>query len=325
MERFLFLPLDDPKPRTKSMLTGWALQFVFVALALSLNALFPQALPHAKQYLATNLVLTPAPVEHAPQPRLAPKLAPIVKPIIVAKAIPLPQVEEVQRPMPPQIEVQAFNKPPKLDVPVPVVPKVALNQFSTGSSAPQTTHRAALEVQTGGFGDPNGVPAKAGKGPATIAALGSFNLPEGSGQGNGLGGRHPGVTASTGFGNGTAVSPTGHPYRVTPSNFDDHVVLDNKVPIAVQVATIPAKIIEKPSPSYTEEARRLKIEGAVRLQLKFTADGRVEIQDVLSKLGHGLDEQAVRVAQQIKFKPAQLEGRDVESVVVISIIFQLAS
>lgn len=195
-----------------------------------------------------------------------------------------------------------------------------------GSSAPQTTTKPAIKVQTGGFGDPNGVaPELNAKRTANIAATGRFDLPQGSGQGNGLGGRTPGVTASTGFGNGVAVSPTGKLYRVTPSNFDDHVVLDNKTPIATQAATIPAKIVEKPQPTYTEEARLLKIEGAVRLQVKLTADGHVLVQDVLNKLGHGLDEQALRVAQQIKFKPAQLQGQSVDSTVVISIIFQLAS
>lgn len=323
MERFLFLPLDDPKPRTKSMLTGWALQFVIVALALGLNALFPQVLPHAKQYLATNLVLTPAPVSHAPQPRMQPKLAPVVKPIIVAKATPRPQVEEVQPPrvvhMPPQAEVQAFNRQP-------VVPVVVMNQFSTGSSAPQTTHRAAVEVQTGGFGDPNGVPAKAGKGPANIAALGSFDLPQGSGQGNGLGGKHPGVTASTGFGNGTATgTTTGRHVEVTASNFDNHTVAEQKTKTEAAARVIPAQILSKPQPQYTEEGRKLRIEGAVRLQVRLTAAGTVEVLDILNGLGHGLDEQAKRVAQQIKFVPAQQEGRNTDSTVVLSIIFQLAS
>lgn len=324
MERFLFLPLDEPQPRTKSFVAGWGVQIAACAVLLGINAMFPTVLPTAaKRFAAMNLIApTPAPVPQTAQVRMHVKPAPIPPPTHVAVVTPPPVVEHIQH-MPPQVEVEAFNKAPEIPNEI-AAPKPKLDNL--GSSAPQTTTKPAIKVQTGGFGDPNGVaPDPNAKRTATIAAAGRFDLPQGGGQGNGMGGRTPGVTASTGFGNGLAVSPTGKVYRVTPSNFDDHVVLDNKVPIAVQVATVPAKIIEKPAPLYTEEARRLRIEGAVRLQLRFTADGRVEIQDVLSKLGHGLDEQAVRVAQQIKFKPAQLEGRNVESVVVISIIFQLAS
>src|SRR6185369_2363756 len=50
-------------------------------------------------------------------------------------------------------------------------------------------NKPAREVQTGGFGDPNGV---RGEGrpdrPATIARLGSFDLPAAPGTGNGSGG-----------------------------------------------------------------------------------------------------------------------------------------
>src|ERR1019366_429039 len=103
-------------------------------------------------------------------------------------------------------------EPKKLD-PIPaalVIPKEAVktNVFSTGSSAAPTTARAPSQVQTGGFGDPNGVPAKASQGKAVnIAALGSFDLPSGPGYGNGTGGAKgvPGVVASSGFGNGTAI------------------------------------------------------------------------------------------------------------------------
>jgi len=41
-------------------------------------------------------------------------------------------------------------------------------------------------------------------------------------------------------------------------------------------------------------------------------------------LGHGLDESALRAAQQIKFKPAQRDGRPVDSSATVHILFQLA-
>lgn len=319
----MFQPLEKPQPRYNAFAAGFSVTIAFTVAILLINALFPTVIPQATRLLADNLTFTPAPVPQTPQVKL--KRLP-VQPIIV-KNTPAPRQTVIEAPQPhypPQVEVQAFNKMP--DVPVTVVPKVKMNEFSTGSSAPQTTRRPAVEVQTGGFGDPNGIPATGKPGKAVnIAGVGSFDLPQGSGHGNGLGGRHPGVTESTGFGNGVAVSPTGHAYRVTPSDFDDHVVLDNKTPITVQIKTVPAQIISKPMPQYTEEARRLKVEGIVRVQVRLLASGNVEVVKVLNTLGHGLDNNAVSAAQQVKFKPAQLEGRDTDSTVVLSIVFQLAS
>src|SRR5438270_550407 len=84
---------------------------------------------------------------------------------------------------------------------------VRTNLFSTGSSAPQTINRAPEKVQTGGFGDPNGVPAKTTQTRAVnIAQAGGFDMPTGPGSGNGTGGASGarGVVASTGFGSGVA-------------------------------------------------------------------------------------------------------------------------
>src|SRR5664279_254590 len=87
----------------------------------------------------------------------------------------------------------------------PLIPRppVKTNVFSTGSSATPTMPAAPQKVQTGGFGDPNGVPASDNHGrPITIAQAGSFNMPSGPGYGNGTGGSKGarGVVASTGFG-----------------------------------------------------------------------------------------------------------------------------
>lgn len=320
MEQSLFTSVAPPQSRWKHFLVSGGLQLAIVACLVVFITV--PATVQVSRYVAVNLVApTPAPIPQQPQVRMHIKPTPVPPPTIHVVTAPRPT--PVEQPIPPQVEVQASNRVPEIPNEI-AAPKPTLDNH--GSSAPQTINKPAIKVQTGGFGDPNGVaPDPNAKRTATVAATGRFDLPQGNGQGNGMGGRTPGVTASTGFGNGLAVSPTGKVYRVTPSNFDDHVVLDDKTPVSIQVKTIPAQIISKPQPQYTEEGRRMKIEGAVRMELKLTADGRVEVLDVLSKLGHGLDEQAVRVAQQIKFTPAKLEGRNVESKVVVSIIFQLAS
>ena len=75
---------------------------------------------------------------------------------------------------------------------------------------------------------------------------------------------------------------------------------------------------------YTSEARQLKVQGDVVLRVTFTATGQVVVQGVLRGLGHGLDEEARRVAQQIRFRPATRDGRPVDQTTNITITFQLA-
>jgi TonB family protein len=83
-------------------------------------------------------------------------------------------------------------------------------------------------------------------------------------------------------------------------------------------------ILSKPNPVYTDEARRLGIEGEVLLDVVFEASGQMKVIGVLKGLGHGLDEAAVRAAQQIRFKPALQDGRAVDFPATVHIVFQLA-
>ena len=75
------------------------------------------------------------------------------------------------------------------------------------------------------------------------------------------------------------------------------------LPIAEAAATR-VEVLVKPKPAYTEEARRLKIEGQVSLEVVFEAAGTVRIVRVIRGLGHGLDEAAEQAAQQVRFRPA---------------------
>jgi TonB family protein len=83
-------------------------------------------------------------------------------------------------------------------------------------------------------------------------------------------------------------------------------------------------VISKPPVQYTSEARQLKVQGDVILRVTFTAAGQVVVQGVVRGLGHGLDEEARRVAQQIRFRPATRDGRPQDLTTTITITFQLA-
>jgi TonB family protein len=84
------------------------------------------------------------------------------------------------------------------------------------------------------------------------------------------------------------------------------------------------EILYKPKPVYTEEARRLKIEGEVLLEVIFTGAGEVKVLCVAKGLGHGLDEAAVQAATRMRFKPAERDGRKVDSPATARITFSLA-
>ena len=214
---------------------------------------------------------------------------------------------------------------------------VKTNVFSTGSSAPPTIARAPEHVQTGGFGDPNGVPARENNGrPVTIAQLGSYDLPSGPGYGNGTGGAQGarGVVASAGFGNGGATGDGSGRVNATrgsvrQSGFGDTESaskgqIKTKAAEPVAAKLVPAEILSKPTPVYTDEARKLRIEGEVMLEVVFESSGRLRIVRVLRGLGHGLDEAATRAAEQIRFKPALRDGQPADSTAVLHIVFQLA-
>ena len=84
------------------------------------------------------------------------------------------------------------------------------------------------------------------------------------------------------------------------------------------------EILEKPRPVYTDEARRLRIEGTVQLRVVFGAAGQIRVVSVVKGLGHGLDEAAVQAAEAIRFRPARRDGRPVDAPAVIQIQFQIA-
>jgi TonB family protein len=96
-------------------------------------------------------------------------------------------------------------------------------------------------------------------------------------------------------------------------------------PTAVKVAALaPVAILSKPAPIYTEEARRLHVEGSVTLNVVFAASGEVHIVGVVKGLGHGLDEAATAAARQIRFTPARREGQSVDYPATIHIVFALS-
>jgi TonB family protein len=196
-----------------------------------------------------------------------------------------------------------------------------------------TLNVSAEKVQTGGFGDPNGLKGTGKQGAKLYAAqAGGFDMPPGPGQGNGSGGAKgmKGTVASADFGSGIATGGKGDGRSsgggVATGGFgSEQVVHGPKVAQAESgPATTPVEITFKPQPAYTDEARGLKLEGEVLLEVSFSANGTLHVNRVVRGLGHGLDETAIAAANKMRFKPALRMGQPVDSTAIVHVTFQMA-
>ena len=82
-------------------------------------------------------------------------------------------------------------------------------------------------------------------------------------------------------------------------------------------------MLNRPRPNYTEEARKNKIQGVVVARLLVGSDGSVKQVKITRGLADGLNEEAIRAAYQIRFKPAMKGGQPVAYWQPIEIEFNL--
>jgi TonB family protein len=342
--------LPEAKPGWNWVGISFILQLAFLTFLVILPLLYPDKMKTGLNFInveisspVTEIPVAPPPPP-APKMKVAPKVEPkpeIVEPVklnplqkhiftnLAAPKVVQPKIEKVEvKDMTPVFDQAKIDmkengpKRPKDDVKVGNM---------TGSAAAATVKAPPDKVQTGGFGDPNGIAGKGDPNHATnVNRLGSPALPGGEGYGNGTGGKNgiAGTIASTGFGNGTAIPPSGSGKKgtVVASGFGDNTAADpvKKKTQAGGPADAPPEILDKPKPEYTAEGRSLKIEGDVVIDLVFLANGTVQINRVTSGLGHGLDESAVKAAQAIRFKPAKRQSEPVDFPARVRIEFRLA-
>jgi TonB family protein len=332
--------LPERKINKRALVIAYCLITLLLLLVISLGFLMPEKLPLG-QYHITELIATPA---------LRPEPAPI-KPQIKAKLLPAVKLPVPVFEQPKLVVPRAIHH----DAPEPVeAPKVVVNQFAApqlklvsggarpqlvhtgdfgGSSQTPTVNAAVQKVQTGGFGDPNGLTGTGKQGAKLYAAAaGGFDMPVGPGQGNGSGGAKgiKGTVASADFGNGVATSGKGdgrsNGAGVSTGGFGSEQVVHGgpKVVADLGAQTTPIEITFKPNPVYTDEARSLKLEGEVLLEVSFAANGTLHVNHVVRGLGHGLDEAAIAAANKMRFKPATRGGQPVDSTAVVHVTFQMA-
>ena len=329
--------LPDKKLDWRKFVLSYGICFFVLLCLLISRLLWPDHMSVWAKFTVTEIIPRPDLVPERPMVKAKPK---ITKPLpearfearklVVPREIPKPKlgVAKIEPP-----KMQPMLEAPKIAPVSGAMPRV-IYTGSFGSSATPTVNAPAQKVQTGGFGDPNGLPGRGQQGAKlTATKLGSFELPEGAGTGNGSGGAKgiKGTIASAGFGSGIAQPGQGEGRRsvqgVQASGFTEPQVATNSKHSIGETAgaTLPVEIIYKPTPRYTDEARKLNLEGEVLLEVLFGANGELHVNRVVRSLGHGLDEAAVNAANKIKFKPAQRNGAAVDSTAIVHVTFQLAS
>lgn len=149
------------------------------------------------------------------------------------------------------------------------------------------------------YGDPKSKSTTPSSGPGTGNGIGTGDgTGIGSGSGNGFG---PGRGGNVGGGdfNAGGGGPGGG------GGGDYSRIFTGKD------VTTKARLISKPEPQYTEDARKNQITGTVVLKVVFASNGTVTNIRTVSGLPYGLTERAIAAARAIKFVPATKDGHQV--------------
>jgi TonB family protein len=334
--------LPESERNTASFVTSFAINGMIVLIAIYLGTQVKKLVEHKYEETVLIMPTTPPPppakIKLPEPPKITPPEPPKLEMKLDTPKIQMPKIEPKPEPKPVQMEAKVempLIKTAKPSIVLAPQPKAALAAAMPAQD--NTVKASTAQVHLGQtFGvTPNPNASK----PATVAAIGN---PYGGLQGPAV--APHGVVGSTGMGNGVQsgsnagtvgkVASVGVPAAATAAVATTGRVASAGIPKAVeaapvqQVAAVPQytsiEVLSKPPVQYTAEARQLKIQGDVVLRVTFTAAGQVVVQGVTRGLGHGLDEEARRVAQQIRFRPATKNGQPVDSTTNITITFQLA-
>lgn len=337
----IFSPHHQPASGHAGSRSGAGVSVVVHLLLLAIvfavsRETMPKA-PEARLRQPSRLALVYMPPADSVMPLLAERPAPAV-PVIEPKMVVPPRVTEPVRPAPAPEPPAPTPAPAAARVPPPPSPEVRVGAFPDAARTPSAVERSA-RIEVAGFDAP--VESRAAVAKPT-ASVGEFDRAPTAGAP-----RRPGneVVSDTGFGAVSAAVPARAAGIVADAGFgrtttvsraaagDVKTVAFDAAPPAPRAAraaeprpapTIAVEVLSKPAPIYTDEARRLKVEGDVVLEVEFTAAGSLKIIRTVKGLGHGLDEAAAAAASRIRFKPAQRDGRPVDYRTTIQIVFRLA-
>jgi TonB family protein len=308
-------------------------------------------------------LVEPAPLPAAFEAEIDPPTEPEPRPIAPPPAIERPAIVHDRRPPPRPAEKEVPSPAPAVipvqPLPAKPVPEVRPDVFESERSSPPTgatprprpetrtsvfeeaRARAATPVRevavarTGAFASDPPPGAAERPRPVVLATteVGAFEVESPSPARSTPSGPPPGgrTVVDAGFGEARAsgdTAETGSPAAaVQQGGFAEAVVVaEPRRPSPKPAANpdVPVEIVSKPRPAYTEQARELRVEGEVVLEVLFGASGRLRVIRVVQGLGHGLDDAAVEAARRIDFKPALRNGKPIDYVATLRVVFQLA-
>jgi TonB family protein len=336
--------LPEPEGRTASFITSSTVNVIILGLVIYIGITAKRVIQqHKFEQTALIFPTTPPPEVKVKTPP-PPKLPPPPKPVEVkleAPKINMPKIEP--KPALKPIEMEAKLNTPQMKEAKPAIvlapqPKAALTaampaQSNTVKASTAPVHlgdtfgvtpnpNASKPAQVASIGNPYG--GMQGPAVAPHGVVGSTGIGDGLKAGSNAG--TAGKVASAGIPGGTGTA-TGNVYagKVASAGIPTQMVTATATPTpTAQVASTNLEVLSKPAVQYTAEARQLRVQGDVILRVTFTASGQVLIKGVVRGLGHGLDEEARRVAEQIRFRPATRNGQAVDLTTNITITFQLA-
>jgi len=83
------------------------------------------------------------------------------------------------------------------------------------------------------------------------------------------------------------------------------------------------RVISSPPPTYSEEARKAKIEGDCFVSIAVDDKGNLTDLHVIKSLGMGLDLRAIDAVRTWKFEPAYKNGKPVAAKLTVQVSFHL--
>jgi len=201
---------------------------------------------------------------------------------------------------------------PQVLAPDPKPPAIRNPQLPTAATIRADPTLFPTDTRPLNYGDPKSSATELSSGPGTGNGIG-----EGKGGGVGSG-------TGTGYGPGNDFNTGGGPPHIGgggPGGSGGGT--DYGKTFTPREVTRRAQVLSRPEPLYTEEARRNQITGTVTLRLVLNANGTVTNITAISRLPDGLTEKAIAAARQIRFTPAEKDGRKVSQYATIQYNFNI--
>jgi TonB family protein len=163
------------------------------------------------------------------------------------------------------------------------------------------------------YGDPRSKSTAPSNGPGENGGMGTGNGPGiGEGKGPGFGRGQDGNMGGGPKGLGCC-----GPGGATGNNDDPDRIY------SAPLVSERARVLAKPEPQYTEDARRNLVMGTVVLRVVFSRTGEVTNIRAIQALPFGLTERAIAAARQIRFRPATKDGHPVNVYMQLEYNFNL--